>query len=144
MICTKCKRDLDLCCFRVQSGRRGLARVCIDCDKEYTSSHYRKHTNRAKEDANMRYYGLLEEDYKNLLLAQDGKCAICKCILTNVTVDHDHETDAIRGLLCNECNLGLGNFKDNLSILESAMKYLASAPKKASLKTLLASMLWSK
>lgn len=43
---------------------------------------------------------------------------------TNLSIDHDHNTGKIRGMLCNSCNLGLGKFKDNLEILQKAIDYL--------------------
>lgn len=59
-------------------------------------------------------YGLLDEDFKRLIKAQDGRCAICRKPLkedtrkTEFHVDHDHVTKAIRGLLCIACNTRLG------------------------------------
>jgi hypothetical protein len=77
--------------------------------------------------------GCTPEQYQALLEKQDGRCAICgvaeghrschgtKCRLA---IDHDHRTGATRGLLCNNCNRGLGRFKDSIAILESALRYL--------------------
>jgi len=58
-----------------------------------------------------------------LLVKQGGLCAICgkSCKLN---VDHCHETNKIRGLLCFNCNLLLGHAKDNISILSNAIEYL--------------------
>jgi hypothetical protein len=73
-------------------------------------------------------YGLSIEEYDRILLLQDGKCAICKTDTPNgrgrFHVDHDHNTEKIRGLLCHHCNLALGNFKDNIHNLLSAIAYL--------------------
>tara|TARA_Y100000401_G_C8236345_1_gene180731 strand:- start:276 stop:674 length:399 start_codon:yes stop_codon:yes gene_type:complete len=44
-------------------------------------------------------------------------------------IDHDHKTGKLRGLLCHQCNVGLGNFKDDVSILVNAMLYLLKAKK---------------
>jgi len=55
---------------------------------------------------------------------QNGLCAIC-CVAPATHVDHCHETKKIRGVLCNNCNVGLGFFKDNVSSLQNAIKYLA-------------------
>lgn len=73
-------------------------------------------------------YGIEINDYENLLAAQDNKCAICRKPASEITkrlfVDHDHKTNAVRGLLCSDCNFGLGNFKDSKKLLLSAAKYL--------------------
>lgn len=51
-------------------------------------------------------------------------CAICGG-KEKLVVDHDHETDKVRGLLCFFCNLGLGNFRDNPQLLKKAIEYLS-------------------
>lgn len=81
-----------------------------------------------------RKYNLDAEEYLQMLLDQNNKCLICKKAETNKTtngdirplsVDHCHKTGRVRGLLCNQCNAGLGNFKDNLESLRSAVEYLS-------------------
>lgn len=72
-----------------------------------------------------------------MLAAQDGVCAICRngeASKSNrghrrrrLTVDHDHETGQVRGLLCSGCNLALGGFRDSPDLLLAAASYLASA-----------------
>jgi len=58
-----------------------------------------------------------------LALLQQGRCAICDRFAP-LFLDHDHDTGAIRGMLCNRCNSGLGLFQDNISALRSAVLYL--------------------
>jgi hypothetical protein len=53
-------------------------------------------------------------------------------VLTTVCVDHDHETNKVRGLLCNSCNKALGLFKDSPNILNQAINYLGTHGKKIS------------
>jgi hypothetical protein len=75
---------------------------------------------------------LTSEDYAALLLDQKGVCAICGKVngLTKhngqhqLVIDHCHGTGAVRGLLCYNCNLGLGNFKDDPGLLKKAIRYL--------------------
>jgi hypothetical protein len=73
-------------------------------------------------------YNLTIEEYTDLLIAQDYKCAICKLPEQienrNLSIDHDHVTGKVRGLLCNGCNTVLGMAKDNISILATAITYL--------------------
>jgi len=74
---------------------------------------------------NLKYYhNMTEDDYNIMHDAQNGKCKICGKKQERLFVDHDHETNETRGLLCNNCNTGLGMFKDNKNNLLSAIKYL--------------------
>lgn len=95
-----------------------------------------------------RFYGLTFEQYDALFECQHGRCAVCTLPLVRQTdrarpftkhvvnavgrVDHDHETNAVRGLLCGKCNTLLGNARDNEQILLNAIGYLrASATQSA-------------
>lgn len=72
-------------------------------------------------------FGLSVDEYNKLLLEQQGVCAICKrpCQTgRRLAVDHEHGTGRIRGLLCAQCNRGLGRFLDNPDALEQAAVYL--------------------
>lgn len=76
-----------------------------------------------------RMYKISIEDYENKLTEQNHKCAICNQENTYdrygvLAVDHCHVTNKIRGLLCYKCNVGLGNFNDNIQLLNSAINYL--------------------
>jgi hypothetical protein len=71
------------------------------------------------------FYGITKEEFFNLLEEQNYLCAICKIdINKSAHVDHCHSSKKIRGLLCSNCNKGLGMFKDNIKFLESAIQYL--------------------
>lgn len=71
--------------------------------------------------AQFRYqYGLEPNEYTALV---SGGCQICGSF-DRICVDHDHETGAIRGALCEWCNMGLGRFKDDSTLLEKAIEYL--------------------
>ena len=80
----------------------------------------------------LQLYGLSAVKFEEMLVAQRGLCAICHCPetrivnekLSGLAVDHDHESGFVRGLLCYRCNSGLGSFKDNPLVLESAIRYL--------------------
>lgn len=74
-----------------------------------------------------RKYGLTLEQFNVLLSGQNGACAICGEIPEGrLYVDHSHKTGRIRGLLCRNCNLAIGHFKDNPEILERAVSYLTT------------------
>lgn len=82
--------------------------------------------NSPKADKQNKY--LSEEDYEEIYYRQKGSCAICKKRAwefdKRLAVDHDHNTGHIRGLLCTNCNVGLGHFKDNQAYLNAAIEYL--------------------
>ena len=70
-------------------------------------------------------YGITPEGFDELFKKQNGRCAICKQQYhSTLHIDHDHKTKEIRGLLCNNCNRGLGHFKDSKENLEAAVTYL--------------------
>lgn len=69
-------------------------------------------------------YGLPYSEYNSLVAAQDSRCAICDAVSENLYVDHNHETGAIRELLCNDCNIVLGIFKDDPIRFKNAVNYL--------------------
>jgi hypothetical protein len=80
-----------------------------------------------------REYGITLEDYKTLLDAQGGVCAICKKpegrigrsgLVKMLSVDHNHATGVVRSLLCHGCNCGLGNFAESTELLSRAIPYL--------------------
>lgn len=70
-------------------------------------------------------YGMSPADVEQMLLEQDGKCAICRKVLLNPHVDHDHTTGEVRGLLCYLCNLGIGLLQEDVENLQNAITYLA-------------------
>jgi hypothetical protein len=76
-----------------------------------------------------RMFGMTLEEYNVKLEEQNGVCDICsepeKSVRNNfLCVDHSHDNDNIRGLLCTNCNRAIGLLKDNIEILENAIKYL--------------------
>ncbi len=71
-------------------------------------------------------YGMTQSKYDVMFRNQSGKCAICEQPPRRdvLDVDHDHETNQIRGLLCDLCNRGLGQFRDSILHLRAAIRYL--------------------
>lgn len=113
----------------------GFSSHCKACRnkkrKEYRLDNPEKY-NRIKRNQNLKRYGLTFEDQEGMLREQNYKCAICgqEIFLFGSSqkliahVDHDHKTGKVRGLLCKECNSGLGKFRDNPEYLLSAVSYL--------------------
>jgi Recombination endonuclease VII len=85
---------------------------------------------RARIRARVHRTGVTDEQYEMMLLAQCGRCAICGHQATGESkterlyVDHDHRTRKLRGLLCHNCNLGIGNLQDDPAIIRTALEYV--------------------
>lgn len=109
-------------------------------DKEKDPEKYKKwskdYRDRLGEKRNAmeisRRRGIMVEKYYEMIEQQDNRCAICnekekrtaKNKILKLCVDHDHATGKVRQLLCHDCNTGLGKFKDNQDLLQSAIDYL--------------------
>lgn len=84
------------------------------------------------------YYKFSQEEYDIMLLAQGGVCAICKSDnprcnkkSKHFQIDHCHKTGKVRGLLCSNCNRGIGLLGDSIEIIERVMSYLNKEQKNA-------------
>jgi len=88
--------------------------------KEASAKYY---TTENRRNKTLRAYGLTEQDYNRMYDEQNGLCAICQQDL-RLVVDHCHNSNTVRALLCNQCNLGLGAFYDDVDRLQSAIVYL--------------------
>jgi len=96
--------------------------------------HWRKNNEaKCQEFRLKKYYGMTADEYEEMYDKQKGICSICGYPETiqdkngkarKLAVDHCHTTGKIRGLLCTNCNKGLGHFKDSIDILKKAVEYL--------------------
>ena len=101
-------------------------------NSEYYRAHRQEHALSYRESDMVRKYGINLHEYSQMLLAQNGKCAICGTTDAGtregkakaLAVDHDHKTGKVRALLCEACNTGLGKFKDDAIVLEKAAEYV--------------------
>jgi hypothetical protein len=103
------------------------AGYCKDCDRVYQREWRLKNPEKAKDKHLKRKYGLLDEDFKRLLVEQNNRCACCGNILFRPFVDHDHATKLIRGVVCLNCNTMLGHAKDSSIRLRAGEYYLGIA-----------------
>jgi ribosomal protein L34E len=71
----------------------------------------------------IRSTGITYEQFMKKMKSVEGKCEICGSDL-NPVFDHDHKTNRARGILCRDCNTGLGLLKEDPSVLLSAIRYL--------------------
>ena len=98
----------------------------------YQKAYRRATPVREKERSLRADFGISLEQYDQMLTAQNGVCAICKYPETHkrngkvkaLAVDHHHGTGKIRGLLCADCNTGIGKLKHDVNVLSNAIDYL--------------------
>lgn len=98
---------------------------------------YLKNIPKNRESYYKKLYRMSLKDYEDLLNKQNHTCAICRQKETillkkekvprRLAVDHCHKTSKVRGLLCKNCNVALGQFKDSETILLNAINYLKNA-----------------
>lgn len=98
---------------------------------EYCKEYYNANSERIIKRTSKRTlkwrYNLTPEELIEMHQQQNNVCKICGKPPNpgrNLDVDHDHKTGRIRGLLCNNCNRGLGHLQDSIIILEAAINYL--------------------
>lgn len=118
--CSKCKRPQPVENFqRCKSHKDGKRVHCKDCLHDY----YVRHKRHLKRLFVKRAYGKSLEELEEMKADIGNMCNICMRVCPLV-VDHDHFTKKFRGLLCPECNKGLGHFMDNTRFLQYAIAYL--------------------
>jgi hypothetical protein len=98
--------------------------------KEFVKKHIKNNNtvyrSICKTCFNLRKYNISSKDYLYKLKNQNGLCKICGSDNDGKTlcIDHDHNTGIVRDLLCNNCNLAIGLFGDNISNIENSLNYL--------------------
>ena len=90
---------------------------------------YARNKDKHKDSVLKRMYGLPLEEYTRILTAQGGTCGICKTATEGncgrqLSVDHNHSTGEVRGLLCGRCNSVLGFIDEHPGVLERAIEWL--------------------
>lgn len=131
MHCTKCAADKPTSEFQPvppQRNKRLFDSWCKACHRAGTKAWQKRNpAKRAaqKRRSKIRQYNLDPAVYDRLVFDAEGRCAICLAVPTRgLDVDHDHETGAVRGLLCNRCNKVLGIMKDSPTLLRACAAYL--------------------
>ncbi len=135
-ICKKCGISRSIEDFK-------LHRNCNECERKYHREWRAKHIDKRRAQARERHrinpaadlinqrkykYGITQEGFDSLLAKQEYRCAICKKlegeVLGTFHVDHCHTTQRVRGILCGNCNRGLGIYRDDPSLLREAADYV--------------------
>lgn len=117
----------------------GKAYTCKTCQSEMRNRWIKDDDARYRESnrrAGLKYkFGMTIEQFDKMLADQGGCCAVCKTTNPNgegiengknkqFSIDHDHTTGKIRGLLCNKCNRCLSFMQDSVTVLTKAITYL--------------------
>lgn len=117
MACNRCNTMKSVDEFH-NSSRDGKVAYCKDCQREMYWE---------------RVYGVTGDQYREMLAAQNYKCAICGCSPDSqanakkryLSIDHDHATGKLRSLLCSSCNTALGHARDSSTLASKMADYLA-------------------
>lgn len=125
-VCKVCNEEKADSNFTLRNDKCGLRPLCRTCLSQ------RVGTSGAGRKAFLKYllktkYAMTVDDYLEMLERQENRCAICGGVNKTgrrLYIDHCHDTGKVRGLLCLNCNAGLGQFSDSLALLESATDYL--------------------
>lgn len=112
-------------------GRKGKAyadrKFCGNCARDVRKAN----AEAAWAAYLLRTYGITKADYEALYEFQGGLCALCRRATgksKRLSVDHDHKTGEVRGLLCGTCNKILGHARDDVEFFERGMNYLHATP----------------
>lgn len=119
-------------CGKVQSAR--FRKRNPELKRKLANTWYHKNKSSARNTRLKSQYGITLENYKDLLVVQNGVCAVCgkpetmtnpkKKTISDLAVDHNHITGKVRGLLCRACNTGIGCFSDDPQLMVLAANYV--------------------
>lgn len=144
-VCRRCRQELPATLeyfYKAGNNRVGLRAICKKCNSlESTPGKERDYkypgTYNGSRNATVDRLYSIKTDYKvdptfimDLMNKQRGCCAICGNSLVypdslkTFCIDHCHDTEEIRGLLCGKCNIAIGLLSDSVDSLERAVKYL--------------------
>jgi len=155
-VCSACKQEKPFEDFYFSKTRGGggifarckaccnadarAARLSLTPDQKASRAQGRREWGKRNKKARLIYerkrgwkrrFGLSPDDYRLMLDSQGGLCAICLAPAEGdkvLEVDHDHDTGAVRGLLCGGCNRGLAQFREDTAALRRAIAYLRKPP----------------
>jgi len=134
--CTTCGVEKNISEFhwRKETNKpRSQCKACINhanLARYFTNPNTRLSHRRAARKFNLKKYRIDSQDFQKMHAAQEGRCAICCSPVGDLEankqafIDHCHATLKVRGLLCQPCNTGLGQFYDNPALLRAAADYV--------------------
>jgi hypothetical protein len=115
-----CRKCGDVTVWMRKKSDGSFLPVCTVAKSEQRNRKYRYFM------ADGRSVYLSKSERSEIIKKFDSRCAICKCTEGRLVLDHCHLTGKWRGLLCDDCNHGLGKFKDSVENLQGAIDYLKS------------------
>lgn len=148
-LCKSCSKEKPLSEFYTDhQAKDKLMYECKNCSNQRTRKYYQDNIDKKREIGRKYYhkdplrekarrysknFGISLSELEEMFKEQNNCCKICKKHQKEfnkpLAVDHCHDTNLIRGLLCGRCNRGLGYFKDSPELLQSAMQYLEDSQK---------------
>ena len=132
-LCTNCDTEKDISSFQLAKKKRrdGTPYECRLWSCNQCEWQKKKVRGKGSKDYELRRnFDIGIEDYNAMFNEQNGVCYICERHPHEVgdgralAVDHCHHTGTIRGLLCGDCNRGVGLMQDDINLLRRAVKYL--------------------
>jgi len=138
-VCSHCRLEKPLSEYyitkkKLKSGKikESTRYICKACDRKAKRERDQRTPVQRAERHLQNTYGISLDDKRQMIIDQGCKCKICprslsKDDLSKSHVDHCHETGYIRGVLCHNCNRGIGYLKHNPEILVSATQYLVQS-----------------
>jgi hypothetical protein len=122
--------------YKIPANKDGYQNRCKACHNKVNAECRKWHPVRGKRQQIKYRYGITWDEFILKLKAQHYKCAICDASIKEINslsekietavIDHCHKTKKLRGLLCMNCNAGIGSLKDNPALLIRAAHYLDS------------------
>lgn len=128
-ICGRCEVELTENNWYPSYKKKGY-NICSKCENARQKAYNLANPKQKHIRNKYRVYGISFENYEKLVADQVGVCAICglppegNTRTNTLYVDHNHDSNKVRGLLCLTCNTGLGMFRDSPELLNKAKEYL--------------------
>lgn len=107
--------------YRRRSRPQGRQHFCKECSKARSRANHNPERKRVQHLR--RTYGISLVQEQEMRERQGGACGICRTAPAT-HVDHHHETGAVRGLLCNPCNVAIGLLREDIATMENAIVWL--------------------
>lgn len=128
--CTKCSELKQITEFygRGDKKGKGIQSQCKTCCKLKQINYRKNNPSKSKDIDLYQRFGIRLDTYNKMFENQNGCCAICNRHQSEfkkaLAVDHCHSSGQIRSLLCQGCNQGIGNFREQIDLLHGAINYL--------------------